>query len=74
MVDGTVKIYSNSWKFGFIAKDEGGQVFFHASSVMGKDVRKDDVVEFDIDNSPRGPRAVNVRKVVLKGARKLGEF
>ncbi len=63
MVAGTVKIYNNPWKFGFIVKDEGGQVFFHGSGVTSGYVGKDDIVEFDIDESPRGPRAVNIRRV-----------
>jgi len=63
MVAGMVNMYNNPWRFGFIVKDGGGQVFFHGSGVKGKQVCKDDMVEFDIDDSPRGPRAVNVRKV-----------
>jgi cold shock CspA family protein len=63
MVDGTVKLFNGPWKFGFIVKKEGGQVFFHGSGVTDGYVCKDDIVEFDIDDSPRGPRAVNIRKV-----------
>lgn len=44
MFVGTVKLYKNLWKFGFIVKDGGDQVF-------------------EIDESLRGPRAVNIRKV-----------
>ncbi len=63
MVSGTVKIYNSPWKFGFIVKNDGGQVFFHGSGVTLGPVCKDDLVEYDIDDSPRGPRAVNIRKI-----------
>jgi cold shock CspA family protein len=63
MVAGTVKLYNNPWKFGFILKDDGRQVFFHGSGVSVGQIRKDDIVEFDINVSSRGPRAVNIRKV-----------
>jgi cold shock CspA family protein len=63
MVAGIVKLYHNSWKFGFIVKDEGGQIFFHGSSVSIGQIHKDDSVEFDVNVSPRGPRAVNIQKV-----------
>ena len=63
MVSGTVKIYSTSWKFGFIAKDDGGQVFFLDSGVTFGTIRKDDIVKFDVDVGPRGARAVNIQKM-----------
>jgi cold shock CspA family protein len=54
MVAETVKLYHNRWKFGFIVKDEGGQVFFHGSEVSLGQISKDDIVEFDIDVGPPG--------------------
>jgi cold shock CspA family protein len=49
--------------FGFIAKDDGSQVFFKKSGVTCGSVCKDDVVGFDIDNCVQGTRAVNIRKI-----------
>jgi cold shock CspA family protein len=79
MVAGTVKLYHNSWKFGFIVKDEGGQVFFHGSRVSVGHIRKDDNVEFDIDEARRimVEIALNhpdlLKKVVGKGSEFLGK-
>ncbi len=53
--------------FGFITPDEGNgkDVFFHTSSLVGvqySDLREGDSVTFDVEDSPKGPRAVNVSK------------
>ena len=50
--------------FGFIRSDSGEDVFFHSSAVAdgGFDrLREGQNVTFDTENSPRGPRASNVR-------------
>jgi CspA family cold shock protein len=49
--------------FGFIDDTDGRKVFFHQSSLVGItfDVLKgDEKVEFEVESSPKGPRAVNV--------------
>jgi CspA family cold shock protein len=49
--------------FGFIDDTDGRQVFFHQSSLVGIEfaaLRGDEQVEFEVENSPKGPRAVNV--------------
>lgn len=49
--------------FGFIDDTDGRNVFFHQSSLVGitfDDLRGDEKVEFEVENSPKGPRAVNV--------------
>jgi len=58
-----VKLYSNSWKFGFIVKEDGGQVFFKHSGLTFGSVCKDDAVEFEIDDCVQGSRAINIRKI-----------
>jgi CspA family cold shock protein len=35
-------------------------VFFHMEDVGGEDLTEDTEVEFDIESSPKGPRAANV--------------
>ena len=35
MSTGTVKFYNSTKGFGFITKDDGGDLFFHISSVQG---------------------------------------
>lgn len=51
--------------FGFIAPEgEDKDVFFHASAVQDvefADLKEGDNVTFDMEESPRGPQAVNVR-------------
>ncbi|MFC1632493.1 cold-shock protein [Candidatus Omnitrophota bacterium] len=49
--------------FGFIDDTDGRQVFFHQSSIEGTSfdaLRGDEQVEFEVENSPKGPRAINV--------------
>lgn len=52
--------------FGFITP-EGGEkdVFFHTSALSGvsyDELSVGDVVEFDVEDSDKGPRAANVRR------------
>ncbi len=61
-MNGKVKFFNQKKGFGFIAADDGKEYFVHSSGL--KDAIKDsDMVEFDIEQSDRGPRAVNVKKV-----------
>ncbi|MBI4845113.1 MAG: cold shock domain-containing protein [Candidatus Omnitrophica bacterium] len=49
--------------FGFIDDTDGRQVFFHQASLMGISfaaLSGDEKVEFEVENSPKGPRAINV--------------
>ena len=49
--------------FGFIDDTDGRKVFFHQSSLVGitfDGLKGDEEVEFEVENSPKGPRAVNV--------------
>jgi len=50
--------------FGFIDDTDGRKVFFHQSSLVGitfDALKGDEQVEFEVEKSPKGPRAVNVR-------------
>ncbi len=60
---GTVKWFNPEKGYGFIARDDGGEVFVHHSSIQTEGYRtlyEGQPVEFDIEESPKGPRAVNV--------------
>jgi CspA family cold shock protein len=63
MVKGTVKWFNESKGFGFIAAEDGQDVFVHHRSIAGgrfKSLREGQKVSFDIEKTPKGPRAVNV--------------
>lgn len=69
MPKGTVKWFNDSKGFGFIAQDGGEDVFVHYSAIAGEGYRslaENSRVEFEIEDSAKGPRAVNV--VVIEGA------
>lgn len=62
---GTIKRLTDKG-FGFIATDESDKdVFFHSSAlvdVMFNDLNEGDAVTFDVEDSDKGPRAVNVAR------------
>ncbi len=50
--------------YGFIEVDEGDDVFVHHSNLQGAfELRVGQKVEFEVESSPKGPRAVNVKIV-----------
>ncbi len=50
--------------YGFIETDEIDEdVFFHASEIDGPDPQEGQEIEFDVEQAPRGPRAVNIEMV-----------
>jgi CspA family cold shock protein len=67
MARGTVKWFSDSKGYGFITPDDGSKdVFVHHSEIQGvgfKSLAENDIVEFEVEQGGKGPRAVNVVKV-----------
>ena len=60
MNEGTVKFFNDSKGFGFITPDEGGKdVFVHVSG-LEDDIREGDKVKFDVEETKKGPAAINV--------------
>ena len=55
----TVKFYKEDKGFGFITHAEG-EIFVHATGLITKPIRENDMVEFDVEQGQRGPQAVNV--------------
>ncbi len=68
MVKGTVKWFNASKGFGFISREDGSDVFVHYSSIQDngyKSLSEGDSVSFDVEEGPKGPKAVNVVKIEL---------
>jgi cold shock protein len=63
---GTVKKLIPDRGFGFITAEDGKDYFFHrdgmAAALDFESLTGGERVEFDLQPSPRGPRAVNVRR------------
>ena len=50
--------------FGFLAREDGPDVFVHYSEIEGNGYRsleENQRVEFDVNQGPKGPQAVGVR-------------
>ncbi|AIM24426.1 cold-shock protein [Melissococcus plutonius] len=65
MEHGTVKWFNAEKGFGFISREDGSDVFVHFSAIQGdgfKTLEEDQPVTFDVEESERGPQAVNVQK------------
>jgi len=66
MAEGVVKWFSNKKGFGFIEQEEGSDVFVHHSSINMsgfKTLAEGDRVNFEVEDTDRGPSAKDVEKV-----------
>jgi len=64
VAEGKVKWFNEQKGFGFIEKDEGGDVFVHFSAIQGtgfKTLVEGQRVSFDITQGKKGPAAENVK-------------
>ena len=63
MSKGTVKFFNNSKGFGFITPEAGDKdVFVHANGLVD-DINEGDQVSYDVEESPKGLNAINVKVV-----------
>jgi CspA family cold shock protein len=62
---GTVKRWLMGRGYGFIEPDEGGSdVFVHHSEIGGlTELREGQKVEFEVQSTYKGPRAINVKLI-----------
>jgi CspA family cold shock protein len=63
MHTGKVKKVVRDRGFGFIADNDGRELFFHKSGVEGsfEGLNEGQNVEFEVESSPKGPRAIGVK-------------
>ncbi len=67
---GKVKWFNPEKGYGFIARDDGRDVFVHHSAIQMEGLRtleEGQLVEFDVVEGARGPQAANVVRVAESG-------
>ena len=58
---GTVKFFNEMKGFGFIAAEDGKEIFVHQTALEeGVTLHENDAVTFEVEQGDRGPKAVNV--------------
>lgn len=63
-MQGTIKKLTDR-NFGFIAQNGADDLFFHANGLSGvefNELREGDAVTFEIEKTPKGNAATNVKK------------
>lgn len=63
---GKVIRFNKNKGFGFIKAEDGNDVFFHYSALVMegfKDIAVESEVEFDVEETEKGLRAANVKKI-----------
>jgi cold shock protein len=66
MAEGQVKWFNDKKGYGFIETDDGSDVFVHFSAIEGsgfKTLAEKDRVSFEVEKGPKGPQAVNVKRL-----------
>jgi CspA family cold shock protein len=61
-LDGTVKFFNFSKGYGFITYGNGEDIFVHVSNVKGR-IKIGDKVRFQIEDVPKGKRAIKVERI-----------
>jgi CspA family cold shock protein len=67
---GVVKFYSQRKRWGFVTQPDGGEIFFHRSALAPDQVlslREGELVEYAVEQSTRGPQAVDLRRLAQSG-------
>jgi len=62
MATGTVKFFNKTKGFGFITPSDGGKDIFVHVSGLKEEIRDGDRVSYDVENSPKGLNALNVKR------------
>lgn len=62
MKTGVVKFFNEEKGFGFINDEESNKdVFVHKSGLIDR-IRESDRVTYEMEDTPKGPSAINVKK------------
>jgi CspA family cold shock protein len=62
-MEGTVKWYNDFKSYGFITTEDG-DIFVHRNALpAGTILHEGDKVEFEIEQTDKGPQAINVKKL-----------
>jgi cold shock protein len=67
MSNGTVKWFKDDKGYGFIAGEDGVEVFVHFSAINGegfKSLSEGQKVSYDVQQGPKGLQAANVKPIV----------
>jgi len=61
MLSGKIKVWNQSSGWGFIETSDGEDYFLNIKNLRsGQHVKVGSIVKFDVEESQRGPQAVNV--------------
>jgi CspA family cold shock protein len=66
MHTGKIKKLIRDRGFGFISDTDGREIFFHRSNLLDVEfdsLNVDQEVEFEVDKTPKGPSAINIRPI-----------
>ena len=63
MAKGTVKWFSDQKGYGFITPDDGSKDVFVHKTGLTDEINEGDKVSYDIEESPKGLNAINVKVV-----------
>ena len=68
MPSGKVKWFNNAKGYGFVTMEAGGDAFVHYKDIVGdgfKTLEEGEDIEFDLEDGPKGPKAMNIQRKTI---------